>query len=72
MPDFKVWTKESGIRYLKAKDYRDVACRVLREMHRQVGPLQIGADGLATRDTGAAAAASRDRRAALRECSGLG
>jgi putative pyruvate formate lyase activating enzyme len=49
MPDFKVWTKESAIRYLKAKDYRDVACRVLREMHRQVGPLQIGSDGLARR-----------------------
>ena len=40
---------ESGIRYLKAKDYREVACRTLREMHRQVGPLQIGDDGLARR-----------------------
>jgi putative pyruvate formate lyase activating enzyme len=49
MPDFKVWTKESGIRYLKAKDYRDVACRTVAEMHRQVGPLQIGPDGLARR-----------------------
>lgn len=34
-------------------------------------PATIGADGLATRDTGPAAAASRDRRAALRECAGL-
>src|SRR5215471_15410236 len=49
MPDFKVWTKESAIRYLKAKDYRDVACRTIAEMHRQVGPLQIGDDGLARR-----------------------
>jgi putative pyruvate formate lyase activating enzyme len=49
MPDFKVWTKESAIRYLKAKDYRDVACRTIAEMHRQVGPLQIGEAGLATR-----------------------
>ncbi len=49
MPDFKVWTKESAIRYLKAKDYRDVACRVVAEMHRQVGPLVIGDDGLARR-----------------------
>jgi putative pyruvate formate lyase activating enzyme len=49
MPDFKVWTKESAIRYLKAKDYRDVACRVLAEMHRQVGPLVVGEDGLAKR-----------------------
>src|SRR5262249_10776719 len=37
------------IRYLKAKDYREVACRVLAEMHRQVGPLVIGRDGLARR-----------------------
>lgn len=35
-------------------------------------PATIGADGLATRDTGAAAAASRDHRSALRECAGLG
>lgn len=49
LPDFKVWTKASAIRYLKAKDYRDVACRVVREMHRQVGPLTLGPDGLARR-----------------------
>jgi poly-gamma-glutamate capsule biosynthesis protein CapA/YwtB (metallophosphatase superfamily) len=34
-------------------------------------PATIGADGLASPDTGAAAAASRDRREALRECAGL-
>ena len=49
MPDFKVWTKASGIRYLKAKDYRDVACRTVTEMHRQVGALEVGRDGLARR-----------------------
>lgn len=49
MPDFKVWSKESAIRYLKAKDYREVACRVVREMHRQVGPLEIDDRGLARR-----------------------
>ena len=49
MPDFKVWTKESAIRYLKAKDYREVACRVVREMHRQVGPLALDDQGLARR-----------------------
>jgi putative pyruvate formate lyase activating enzyme len=48
MPDFKVWTKESAIRYLKAKDYPDVARRVITEMHAQVGPLVIE-DGLARR-----------------------
>ena len=49
MPDFKVWTKQSAIRYLKAKDYPDVARRIVREMHRQVGPLEFGPDGLARR-----------------------
>jgi putative pyruvate formate lyase activating enzyme len=49
MPDFKLWTKQSAIRYLKAKDYPEVARRIVREMHRQVGPLQIGPDGLARR-----------------------
>ncbi|MFC7724471.1 CapA family protein [Nocardioides sp. GCM10028917] len=34
-------------------------------------PATIGADGLASPDSGAAAAASRDRRTALRECAGL-
>ena len=36
-------------RYLKAKDYPEVARRSIQEMHRQVGPLLIGADGLAQR-----------------------
>jgi putative pyruvate formate lyase activating enzyme len=49
MPDFKVWTRESAVRYLKAKDYRAIACDVVREMHRQVGPLEVDGDGLATR-----------------------
>lgn len=49
MPDFKLWNKPSAVRYLKAKDYREVACRVVREMHRQVGPLELGPDGLARR-----------------------
>ncbi|GMV19312.1 MAG: hypothetical protein AMXMBFR56_75360 [Polyangiaceae bacterium] len=49
MPDFKVWTRASAIRYLKAKDYPEVACRALREMHRQVGPLELDERGLARR-----------------------
>jgi putative pyruvate formate lyase activating enzyme len=49
MPDFKVWTKQSAIRYLKAKDYPEVARRVIQEMHRQVGPLEIDRRGLARR-----------------------
>jgi putative pyruvate formate lyase activating enzyme len=49
MPDFKIWTKQSGIRYLKAKDYAEVARRIVREMQRQVGTLELGSDGLARR-----------------------
>jgi len=49
MPDFKLWTKASALRYLKAKDYPEVARRTVTEMHRQVGPLHIGDDGLARR-----------------------
>ena len=49
MPDFKVWEKQSAVRYLRAKDYREVACEVLREMHRQVGWLELDEGGLARR-----------------------
>jgi putative pyruvate formate lyase activating enzyme len=49
MPDFKVWSAERARRYLKAADYPDVARAAIREMHRQVGPLVISSDGLATR-----------------------
>ncbi len=50
MPDFKVWTPESARRYLKSKeDYAEVARESIREMHRQVGDLQIDEVGLAYR-----------------------
>ncbi len=49
MPDFKVWTRASAIRYLKAKDYPEVAQRAIREMHRQVGALELDSNGLAKR-----------------------
>jgi putative pyruvate formate lyase activating enzyme len=49
MPDFKCWTAEYGRRYLKAADYADVARTTIAEMHRQVGPLEIGPDGIARR-----------------------
>jgi len=49
MPDFKVWTKANAIRYLKAKDYPQVAQAAVREMHRQVGDLVIDGQGLARR-----------------------
>ena len=36
MPDFKFWTQESSQKYVKAKDYPDMAREAIREMHRQV------------------------------------
>lgn len=49
MPDFKYWSNDRARTYLKAEDYPEVARRVIREMHRQVGPLVLDANGLARR-----------------------
>jgi len=47
MPDFKFWSPQLSGRYLKAEDYPASARAAIGEMHRQVGPLQIDANGLA-------------------------
>ncbi len=49
MPDFKFWSAESSRRYMKAEDYPVAARAAIKEMHRQVGPLRLDANGLATR-----------------------
>ena len=49
MPDFKFWDPVLSLRYLKAKDYAEAACRSIREMHRQVGALRFDEHGLARR-----------------------
>jgi len=49
MPDFKFWHKESARQYAKAKDYPERARQAIKEMHRQVGVLKLGTDGLAKR-----------------------
>jgi putative pyruvate formate lyase activating enzyme len=49
MPDFKFWDSKLSLRYLKAKDYGRVAARVVKEMHRQVGPLKFDEHGVAKR-----------------------
>jgi len=49
MPDFKFWRPETALRLALARDYPERARDAIREMHRQVGPLRIGADGLARR-----------------------
>jgi putative pyruvate formate lyase activating enzyme len=49
MPDFKFWESDTARRLAKAKDYPERARQAIAEMHRQVGPLKLGADGLARR-----------------------
>jgi putative pyruvate formate lyase activating enzyme len=49
MPDFKVWSPSTAKRYLKAEDYPEAARVAIKEMHRQVGPLEFDHDGLAAR-----------------------
>ena len=49
MPDFKFWDPRLSLRYLKAKDYPETARQAIREVHRQVGTLQLDERGLARR-----------------------
>jgi putative pyruvate formate lyase activating enzyme len=49
LPDFKFWKPETAKRLAKAKDYPERAREAIAEMHRQVGPLKLGPDGLARR-----------------------
>lgn len=49
MPDFKFWDPAKAKRYLRAPDYPEVARQAIREMHRQVGSLVLGEDGVARR-----------------------
>jgi putative pyruvate formate lyase activating enzyme len=49
MPDFKFWSSETSIVLSRARDYPEKAREAIREMHRQVGPLRFGPDGVARR-----------------------
>lgn len=49
MPDFKYWDREMARHYMKAPDYPEVARRIIKEMHQQVGPLKLDELGLAKR-----------------------
>lgn len=49
MPDFKFWDPEMARRYLKAPDYPERAREALKEMHRQVGDLNLNEKGIATK-----------------------
>jgi putative pyruvate formate lyase activating enzyme len=49
MPDFKFWKPETSVLLSRARDYPERAREAILEMHRQVGPLRFGRDGLARR-----------------------
>ena len=49
MPDFKFWSPETARRLARAGDYPEKAREAILEMHRQVGVLRVGPDGLARR-----------------------
>jgi putative pyruvate formate lyase activating enzyme len=47
MPDFKFWKPETSRRLARASDYPERVREAVTEMHRQVGVLRVGPDGLA-------------------------
>ncbi len=49
MPDFKFWDPGWAERFCHAPDYPEVARAALKEMHRQVGDLEIDQRGVAKR-----------------------
>lgn len=49
MPDFKIWDDKKASRYLKARNYPEIARQAIKEMHRQVGVLKVDERGLARR-----------------------
>jgi putative pyruvate formate lyase activating enzyme len=49
MPDFKFWDEEPAQVFCDAPDYAERARQALREMHRQVGDLQLDEKGIARR-----------------------
>ncbi len=49
LPDLKIWTPMGARRYLRMPGYPHAARQAVKEMHRQVGPLRIGENGLARR-----------------------
>lgn len=49
MPDMRYWDPEMARRYSIARNYPEVNRAAIKEMHRQVGDLQIDENGVATR-----------------------
>jgi putative pyruvate formate lyase activating enzyme len=49
MPDFKLWDAQHSAKYLRARDYPEVARHAIKAMHDQVGELCADEDGIALR-----------------------
>ncbi len=49
MPDFKFWDPEVAVELCEGPDYPEVARQALKEMHRQVGDLELDDAGVARR-----------------------
>ncbi len=49
MPDFKYWDTDTGYRLSGVKNYPVAARKAIKEMHRQVGRLQLDEQGVAVR-----------------------
>ncbi len=49
LADFKYWDNNLGEKYSKVKNYADIARKVIKEMHKQVGDLKVNEEGLAYR-----------------------
>ena len=49
LPDIKYADSQKALKYSKAPDYWQTVQKAIKEMHRQVGDLKIGKDGLAER-----------------------
>ena len=49
MPDFKFWDAEAAMKFCNAPDYRELAKAAMKEMHRQVGDLEMDEKGVAFR-----------------------
>lgn len=49
MPDFKFWDPDVAERSCQAADYPEVVRKAVKEMHRQVGDLQLDEQGIACR-----------------------
>ncbi len=49
MPDMKYWETSTAESLSSATDYPERARQAIREMHRQVGPLDLDSEGLAKR-----------------------